>query len=189
MVDLSALLDPSLMSYSLSWHHGEAFPSFFTFWKRIGFARRQQWELPFLLQWMQALTTPLCRFVVTSAESPGPATSIEVKAHGRRIISALLQNTQGISFDSGLGFPYVYFRVIHDDLLSVFPERFEQRRSASGKLGRSSTMKILVALRWLGSGRSYDDLDDSCRMGAETIRKIWRRFRVRLLYSFMEITS
>ncbi len=61
-------------------------------------------------------------------------------------------------------------------MLSAFLERFEQRRSASGKLGHSSKMKILVALRWLGSGRSYDDLDDSCRIGAETIRKIGADF-------------
>ena len=72
--------------------------------------------------------------------------------------------------------PMCLFMRIHDDLLSAFPDRFEQRRSATGKLGHNSKMKILVALRRLGTGRSLDDLDDSCRMGVETIRKICSDF-------------
>lgn len=72
--------------------------------------------------------------------------------------------------------PMSLFLRIHDDLLSAFPDRFGQRMSASGKIGHSSKMKILVALRRLGTGRSLDDLDDSCRMGAETIRKICNDF-------------
>lgn len=39
-----------------------------------------------------------------------------------------------------------------------------------------SESKILVSLRRLGTGRSYDDLDDCTQMGVETIRQTCKRF-------------
>lgn len=67
--------------------------------------------------------------------------------------------------------PIKIFYRVHAELKEEYPVVFEKKKSASGKMGHRSEMKILVALLQFGMGRSKDDLDDLSRMGEEIIRQ------------------
>ena len=72
--------------------------------------------------------------------------------------------------------PIPLYRRLENDLLASFPEEFSRKRDATWRPGHETWQKILVALRRLGTGRSYDDLDDSARMSGEFISKYTRIF-------------
>ena len=73
------------------------------------------------------------------------------------------------------GVPRELFFRIHRDLLELRPEVWEKRRSASG-LGHPSEVKVLVCLRLLRTGDSYDMMDDGAKMSEESTRMYFRQF-------------
>lgn len=57
------------------------------------------------------------------------------------------------------------------DLRAFNREVWDMRRDAANREGIPPEIKVLAVLRYLGTGRALDDLDDSCRMSAETVRQ------------------
>ena len=72
--------------------------------------------------------------------------------------------------------PRVLFRKLCDDLLLYDESTWGRRRNAAGKFGACTEVKVMACLRYLGTGRSTDDIDDSARMSSESIRQYVRRF-------------
>lgn len=68
------------------------------------------------------------------------------------------------------GVPLCLFSRIHNDFVAAYPEIFGKLCNARRKDGHPSEMKSLDSSRMLGTGRAYDALDDSARIGEETIR-------------------
>lgn len=82
------------------------------------------------------------------------------------------------TFRARFGVPLALFWRIHDALVQFKPEFWDTRLDARKKKGKDSRIKVLVCLRILRYGRGYDDMDDSARMGKETIRSYFRAFCV-----------
>lgn len=72
--------------------------------------------------------------------------------------------------------PRMMFRTLLKDLVDKDPDFWGVRKNAAGRVGILPEIKVLACLRVLGTGRSFDDIDDSARMGAETVRQYFRRF-------------
>ena len=71
--------------------------------------------------------------------------------------------------------PLKLFRRLEHDLPSLFPD-LQQKTDAVGRNGAASWQKILVSLRRLGEGSSFESLDDQARMSGESIRRAFRAF-------------
>lgn len=65
---------------------------------------------------------------------------------------------------------------LHKDLFAHNTEIWGCRVNTSGKKGLKSEMKMPCCLRLLRTGRAYDHMDDSPRMGEETILLYFRHF-------------
>ena len=72
--------------------------------------------------------------------------------------------------------PRALFARLHSDLVKYNPRIWTQRRNAAGKLGACGEVKILACLRFLGTGRATDDIDDSARMSEESLRQYIKLF-------------
>ena len=57
-----------------------------------------------------------------------------------------------------------------------FSQIWGHRLNAAGRFGVPAAIKVLACLRVLGTGRSFGDLDDGCRMSRETLRKDFKHF-------------
>lgn len=62
------------------------------------------------------------------------------------------------------------------DLTSNYPEVWVIRRNAAGREVVPPGIQLMACLRILGTGRSYDDLDDGSRMSRETLGQYFRSF-------------
>ena len=71
--------------------------------------------------------------------------------------------------------PLNLFRRFHHDLPPLYPD-LQQKVDAVGYRGGKSSKKILVSLKCLGLGISYEYLDDQARMSSESIRRAFRSF-------------
>ena len=71
--------------------------------------------------------------------------------------------------------PSKLFRKLATDLPQNFPE-LQQKSDAIGRHGATIWQKILVSLRRLGDGTSYESLDDQARMSCESIRRAFKAF-------------
>eukprot|EP00180_Rhodochaete_pulchella_P004147 Plantae.Rhodophyta-Rhodochaete_pulchella.ctg76429.p1 GENE.Plantae.Rhodophyta-Rhodochaete_pulchella.ctg76429~~Plantae.Rhodophyta-Rhodochaete_pulchella.ctg76429.p1 ORF type:complete len:205 (-),score=18.87 Plantae.Rhodophyta-Rhodochaete_pulchella.ctg76429:69-629(-) len=71
--------------------------------------------------------------------------------------------------------PMLLYRRLEDDLTRREP-RLLQQFDGLGRPGHTTHQNLLAALRRLGSGRSYDDLDDQVRMSAESQRQYFLCF-------------
>lgn len=79
----------------------------------------------------------------------------------------------------------MYYRLF-DDLLKTITEDFKQKKDAPNWAEHTSRQKILVALRWLATGRSFDDLDDTARISEESIRQACNKFCARMVEYFSD---
>ena len=68
----------------------------------------------------------------------------------------------------------LFRRLLHD--LPAHEPTLKQLKDAVGRLGATSWQKILVSLRRLSLGASYDSLDDQARMSSESVRRAVRAF-------------
>lgn len=72
--------------------------------------------------------------------------------------------------------PRAMFHRIHGDLVATYPKVWATREDAARKAGIPSQIKVLVCLHILGTGRAFDDVDDSAKMAPETARKYFKLF-------------
>ena len=74
--------------------------------------------------------------------------------------------------------PRALFFRLRDDLVAHNPRVWSQRKDCFGKWGQPTDVKVLLCLRYIGTGRSFDDLDDSSRMARETARQYVNQFYI-----------
>jgi len=80
------------------------------------------------------------------------------------------------SFRRRFRVPRGMFAELHHDLTTHFPQIWSQRKNAVGRLGIRSEVRVLACLRFLGTSRSFDDMDDAARMAPETLRGYVKEF-------------
>lgn len=79
-------------------------------------------------------------------------------------------------FRRRFGVPRLMFWRIHDDLVEHCPWYWGTRRVVGNRTGIDSAVKVLACLRILRTGEAYDGLDESARIGEETVRLYFRQF-------------
>lgn len=80
------------------------------------------------------------------------------------------------SFRRRFRIPRVMFRKLFGDLLQHNPGVWGRKTDCCGHRGIDPEVKVLACLRYLGTGRAMDDIDDSSRMSAESVRVYLRHF-------------
>lgn len=82
--------------------------------------------------------------------------------------------------------PRALFEKLHADLVYTYPETWSTLLDAAKRSGIPSQVKILACLRLLGTGCAMDSLHESAGMGAETLRKYFKKFCLHLTQLYGE---
>lgn len=101
-----------------------------------------------------------------------------VRQHEKDIISVIILYKIFEISDRAFAFPECYFTnyvLIYRNLIQAY------RRNAANKKGHSTEVKVLVCLRYLGTARALDDLDDGARLSTESARKYIKHFATDLV--------